>query len=124
MRGIHKCFRYQILPIMIIIIIFFLGLILLAVLQIHISSNADEICGAVPVQTSIIIRAHIISVCFREKGNDMEQVLPSSTWRTKKLKENLSAIGSMKHRRTEEFSFLSHADFLACQSPPHEDSFT
>lgn len=99
-------------------------MILLAVLHIHISSNADEICGAVPVQNRIIIRAHIISVCFREKGNGMEQILPSSTRRTKQLKVNLSAIGSMNHKKTEEFSFLSRVDFLACQSPSHEDSFT
>lgn len=52
-----------------------------------------------------------------EAGNEMEQILPSRTWRTKKLKEHLSAIDGMKCKRTEELCFLFHGGFLACQSP-------
>lgn len=32
--------------------------------------------------------------------NEMDQILPSRTWRTKKLKEPLSTVDGMKCRRT------------------------
>lgn len=36
----------------------------------------------------------------------MEQILPSDlSWRTKKLKEHLSAVDGMKCKRTEELRF-------------------